>query len=305
MIPPVTFRYLRRDGDSRGWAWLLAREAGECAAELGRVMRQPVRDRPRLALWTAAYHAGMLLHPMASRRVSAASVTVRGRRLRLRFRRNQSDLYILRENFLHQIYDLDYERHAGEVRTVVDLGANIGLSALWLQARLPAARIVCVEPVAENVELLRRNASANGLGWAIEHAAIAERSGTVTVYPNEWWSSSSTTRSVSEARTGSRTRLEHVLRLPAATVPSWSVPDLMARHGLDRIDVLKVDVEGAEAALFAGDTPWLDAVRLVVMEIHRKYVDPTPIVAHLAAHGLRPVPGRPGPCDVFVREEGR
>ena len=305
MIPAVTFRYLHRDGDTRAWPWLLGREAGECARELGRVLRQPPRNWPRLGFWAAAYHAGMLVHPMASRRVATAPVTVGGRRLRVRFRRNQSDLYILRENFLYEIYDFPYEQQLGRVAAVVDLGANIGLSGLWFQARLPGARLVCVEPVEENVELLRRNAEDNGFAWTIEHAAIAGRSGTVQLYPNEWWSSSSTTRSVSEARTGSRTRLEHVLRLPPVATRAWSVPDLMARCGLETIDVLKVDVEGAEAELFAGDTSWLDAVRLVVMEIHRKYVDPAPIVARLEAHGLRPVPGRPGPCDVFVRGAGR
>jgi FkbM family methyltransferase len=301
-VPWLTFRYLHRDGDDRTWPWLVGRELRECAADMRRSARYPLRDRPRLAFWAAAYHAGMFAHPMASRRVGHAWVTVGGRRLKVRFRRNQSDLYILRENFLYEIYDFAYESRLGSVATVVDLGANIGLSGLWFQGRFPGARLVCVEPVAENVELLRENARVNGLGWAVEQAAVAASTGPVTLYPNEWWSSSSTTREVSDARTGSRTRLERLLQLPTTQVHGWSVADLMARHGLDAIDVLKVDVEGAEADVFAGDTPWLESVRLVVMEVHRKYVDPAPIVAHLASHGLRLVPGRRGPCDVFSRD---
>jgi hypothetical protein len=44
-----------------------------------------------------------------------------------------------------------------DVRTVLDLGANIGLAARWLNVRYPGARIVCVEPEPGNVQVLREN----------------------------------------------------------------------------------------------------------------------------------------------------
>jgi hypothetical protein len=47
------------------------------------------------------------------------------------------------------------------------------------------------------------------------------------------------------------------------------MPSLMQRYGLKRIDLLKIDIEGAEAELF-GDTceSWIDRVVTIVMELH-------------------------------------
>lgn len=49
-----------------------------------------------------------------------------------------------------------------------------------------------------------------------------------------------------------------------------------------------------------GDADWLDAVQTVAIEVHRKYVDPEPIMATLRRHGFR-LQHDAGPLDVFTR----
>jgi FkbM family methyltransferase len=304
-IPWVTFDYLRRDGDPPSPLWKLAmREWRECAAELRATvaLAAPYEVLP-LAFWIMAYHAGMSLHPMASRRQSKLGLGVHGHPLTILFRRNQSDLYILRENFVQRIYEFDYESVlGGSAQTIVDLGANIGLSSLYLQARFPSAQLLCVEPVDANVDMLRQNAAANDFSWLIESAAVTAESGTVSLFPNEWWSSSSITPHVAQARAGNTARLENVLQLPCQDVEGATVTDLLNRNAIDTVDIMKMDIEGAEADVLAGSTNWLERVRVLIIEIHKKYVDEEKIVAHLARAGFRRAPGRTGPTDVFIRD---
>ena len=54
-------------------------------------------------------------------------------------------------------------------------------------------------------------------------------------------------------------------------VCALSIEDVMARGGLTGIDLLKVDIEGAEAMLFDRAGAWLDAVGLIVIELHAPY----------------------------------
>ncbi|ATW50689.1 FkbM family methyltransferase [Streptomyces peucetius] len=219
------------------------------------------------------------------------------------FRDNPSDLYVLREIFLDEIYRFPYEGHcARPVRRIVDMGSNIGLSPLYFALMYPDADIAAVEPVTENVELLRANRDSNGSGWQVLQAAVADRPGTVTLYPSGWWSSSSTVRAVAERRSSHPHRPESRLGRPAVEVKAVTVPEVFERAGWDRVDILKMDIEGAEeAVLLAADTSWLDRVGVLAVDIHDKYVDRRPLVSVLAAHGFVQAAETGHHSAVFVR----
>ena len=51
-------------------------------------------------------------------------------------------------------------------------------------------------------------------------------------------------------------------------VPGWTMPSLMSLARFDAVDLLKVDIEGGEDHLFAGDSSWLDRVRCLAIEFH-------------------------------------
>src|SRR5262249_56974237 len=61
----------------------------------------------------------------------------------------------------------------GKVRRIIDVGANLGYSVLWLAARFPAARILAFEPVPEHVNLLRRAIVANALNNRVSLCPVA------------------------------------------------------------------------------------------------------------------------------------
>jgi len=63
--------------------------------------------------------------------------------------------------------------------------------------------------------------------------------------------------------------------------------EIIARSGFERIDVLKVDIEGAEVQLFSGDTSWLARVGMLMIEFHSDAREQIGFDALIARHGLR------------------
>jgi FkbM family methyltransferase len=66
-----------------------------------------------------------------------------------------------------------------------------------------------------------------------------------------------------------------------------SMSELMDLYGLDHIDFLKMDIEGAEFGMFHDTTPWLDRVDALAMEVHHAKGDPGEIVERLQQSGFR------------------
>jgi FkbM family methyltransferase len=159
-------------------------------------------------------------------------------------RSHTSDISVLKEQLVSDGYGAIVRRtHAPE--TIVDLGANTGLVARWLMQRYPAARLICVEPEPENVEMLARNLAGAA---TIVAACIGGRERRVAL-------------GTSTGSWGVR-MVDGDGQIPVVTMP-W----LIAEHELEHIDILKCDIEGAEEELFA-DAPWMERVGMAVVECH-------------------------------------
>ncbi|WP_250285172.1 FkbM family methyltransferase [Frankia sp. CiP1_Cm_nod2] len=292
-------RYLRRDEDSAqtGPLRLLARQGREFVRDIGLAWRQGL-------IWPVLeFHVRLVAgRPGDGRAHRWVRVAVGRRTARCHLRAGLSDLFVLREVFVYGIYEFPYEEAGGEVRTVLDLGSNMGASPLYFSLRFPNARVVCVEPVPENAEELRVNAAANGFDWVVEQAAVAGQPGEVRLFPSGWWASSSTTQSVAEARTAFRHRPERDLALPPLAVRAVTVDQLLDAAGWESADLLKVDVEGAEEQILLDGRPdWLRRVRVLALDIHAKYVSRERIVARLAEYGFSAAADHGPHSAIFVR----
>ncbi len=197
--------------------------------------------RPRLRILAAWWRLGL-----AGRRTVAVSVRVRGTAVRLRVA-DRSQIEAVREVLVQEEYDVPVTG----VRTIVDAGANAGMATLYLHGRHPGARIVAVEPDPGTYDLLEANTAALP-GVTCVCGALADRDGTVVLHTGaESWAAST--------RPGRG-------RPDAVVVAAETLETLAARHGLDRIDLLKLDVEGAEAEVLLG--PGMQRVGAVVFEYH-------------------------------------
>jgi FkbM family methyltransferase len=153
------------------------------------------------------------------------------------------------------VLDEEYVLPAIEPETILDLGANIGLASAWFRAHYPAARIVAVEPDPDTFAKLERNLGADDAVTLVQ-AAVGRESGEVDLFRPPGYSIAS---SVSEAHAdgGSSTR-----------VRACTIDELCAEHRLDRLDLLKLDVEGAELDALDGFSR-LDNVGTIIGEVHR------------------------------------
>ncbi|ADG76476.1 methyltransferase FkbM family [Cellulomonas flavigena DSM 20109] len=299
----TTSHYMRRDEDpaALGLVRLTAREARDCLRDVSTALsRWPGRDGRALARAMAAYHWWMATGSSGR----AGTWTLDVGTVRAHVRRHPSDLFVLREVFVDQIYAFPYRDVVGDVRRVLDVGSNVGLSPLYFSSVFPQAEVACVEPVPENLEVLEATRAANDLTWHVVAAAVAAEPGEVTLYPSGWWSSSSTSGHVAHAREASAHRPEHRLGRQPVTVRAVTVPQLLDELGWDGVDVLKMDIEGAEAEVLAADADWLDRVGVLAVDIHAKYVARGELLTVLARHGLRPAAEAGAHASVFVRERG-
>lgn len=189
--------------------------------------------------------------------------------------------------------------------TVLDVGANLGLYTV-IAARLagPSGRVVAFEPSAENAALLRRNVEGNGLAWVVcERIALSDREGEVRLH-------------VSAENKGEHTILPGVIEEAAAeTVPTTTLDRYLEGHGIGRVDLVKIDIQGAEPIVLDGMRETLATlapalfVEFYPHGIRKAGRDPLALLATLASHGyslshvdqmtgeVRPV----GDPDRFVR----
>jgi FkbM family methyltransferase len=159
-----------------------------------------------------------------------------------------SDFDVLNEVLVLGEYD---DLRLESPRVIFDIGSHIGVSILRLRDSYPESRIYGFEPdpatflrLAENVAQL---ADVTVLPWA-----IGECDGRITFFPRRqsWLSSLSSE--------GSR---------KSVNVESVTLDRALERLGVTNLDLIKIDVEGAEAAILRGFRG-LPRVRMIVGELH-------------------------------------
>jgi FkbM family methyltransferase len=159
------------------------------------------------------------------------------------------------------------------VQTVVDLGANVGLSFRWLRARYPRARFVCVEPDPGNLEILRANVRAVDGEARIYGTCIGGHERQVTLHTTEGeWGFRMTDDDLAndDATSGL-----HVMTMDT----------LLTDAGIDRIGILKCDIEGAEAELFADCRSWIDRIDAMSVECHNDTMPSDALMSAVSANG--------------------
>jgi FkbM family methyltransferase len=175
--------------------------------------------------------------------------TPRGRTVRLHYRKDTSDLATIGSTFrlwgtLHDEYDLASIQSYG---LLVDVGAHIGSVCVAYLVDNKSAHAVAVEPLPENIDMIRKNA---------ESAGVAER---LTIIEGAFGTSaisygSDDHRYIGNGRGGTE----------VVTVPEASLSAIVEKHG--PVTVLKTDCEGGEWALLAD--PAIADVPLIVGEYH-------------------------------------
>ncbi len=174
----------------------------------------------------------------------------------LRCRPNSSDPCVFRQIFIEREYAcLDDVPAAG---LIVDCGAYVGYSAAYFLTRFPGCKLIAVEPDPANFELLCRNLVPYGASAQAIAAGVWSRPVRLALAESPY----------RDGREWSR----HIRVCPPdepGGFPAVDIGGLLARSGHDRISILKIDIEGAEAQVFSENhESWIDRVDNLVIELH-------------------------------------
>lgn len=175
-----------------------------------------------------------------------------------RLRIPSTDVSAYRQVFLKRQYDFVMTPAPA---VIVDAGANIGLASIWFANRYPDARIIALEPEQSNFELLRANVAPYPQIVPVQ-AALWHRDEEIRLIDpglGEWGFMAE----VQPAAGDLRGDLCH-------TVTAVTVDRLMADHGLRRIDLFKIDIEGSEREVFSDAASWIGCVDALVIELHER-----------------------------------
>jgi FkbM family methyltransferase len=152
---------------------------------------------------------------------------------------------------------------------VVDVGANIGASALWFLT-LPPRRLICLEPSSESFGLLEKNVA--GLpNVEIYPWGLFGRDCEVPLYRGRNQAMQNSV--VKSVETG---EVCETIKLRRASTA-------LAELGVDRISVLKIDTEGCEVPILADIAALLPKVDILYLEYHSEQ-DRRDIEAMMASH---------------------
>ncbi|MFN8593685.1 MAG: FkbM family methyltransferase [Thermomicrobiales bacterium] len=149
---------------------------------------------------------------------------------------------------------------------IIDAGAHVGVATHYFKHRHPHARVLAIEANPATFSLLRRNISHNGLDDVhLRHAALAPEAGEITFYTGTDGEQSSSWGDSAIRQPWHGEEATSAVRVPAITLSSLLT---------ERVDVLKLDIEGLETAVLAEAAPQLARVRRIVLEFHGTRANP-------------------------------
>lgn len=224
-------------------------------------------------------------------------------------RENTLDAYIYEEIFVREQYLIKPEDlrkfvalasngHA-EPKVIFDLGANIGMAAVYFAQQYPDAKIYSVEPDQENYELMLKNTKKIPNIYPIL-GAVWDETDRVHI----------ANRQDIKTRSGRLNKASYMVESgekdDEPTIQAYTIPELMFKYGVDVIDVCKIDVQGAEKRIFENDTSWLSRTRYLFIETHDRYLDGCfyAVVEAVKKHGFVYIggSGRDGDCLFFAKK---
>ncbi|MFJ8535841.1 FkbM family methyltransferase [Streptomyces sp. NPDC093591] len=182
------------------------------------------------------------------------------------------------------IYLTDLQ-HLREGDTVIDIGAHLGLSSLFVSDRVPGVRVIACEPARATFACLAQNFADHLPGGIALNKAVADKPGSAefTFYPAD-----ETMATLEEDERDDQRNIEAVLtnlgvgekeqaaywenfrsKVERYTVPVTTVAELIAEHQVESVDLLKIDVERSELAVLrgVGEANW-PRIRNIAVEVH-------------------------------------
>ena len=167
------------------------------------------------------------------------------------------DVRFIEEIILKGCYSPDANFRINPNFTVIDAGANIGVFTVTAALQAKGGKVIAIEPESENFQFLKANVEANGLkNVVLVNKAISDTTGTARMYVTN----PGTNSILLEPTTPD-------IPIEVKICQSITMNELLEANKLDQVDLMKMDIEGAEFLAFR-DWTWLERVVRIVLEVH-------------------------------------
>lgn len=163
---------------------------------------------------------------------------------KIRFSDSAALLNMYENIFLNECYRFN---PSGSHPVIIDCGANIGLSVLWLAEHYPGASVLAFEPESSLFRMLQQNITANNFQADLRSDAV--------------WNQNTEVRF-----TTGKKQDAHISESGTATAKAIRLKDVL--QTFTHIDLLKIDIEGAEYAVLNDCRDELHKVKNLFVECH-------------------------------------
>ena len=179
------------------------------------------------------------------------SISVPGIKAPISLRSGTSDIPTFNQVFVAQEYNVKHIKQAPKV--IIDAGANIGLFTVFIKNRFPDAKIICIEPHPDNFETLKKNVSYYDNIFC-ENCGLWNKEVMLKVYDK--YNIGNWAMVVEESH-------------EEGNIKATTIKRLMDTYSIDRIDLLKLDIETSERELFLSNYEvWLPKTKMIIIELH-------------------------------------
>jgi FkbM family methyltransferase len=173
---------------------------------------------------------------------------------KITLRPNSSDVTTFKHIFAHDDYNYTLDQ---EPKIIIDAGANIGLASIYFTNKYSSARIIAIELSPSNFQVLAKNTDLYKNIEAI-NAGL--------------WPTNQTLKFKEEGFSPWGYKVNNKLEGNSISIDSITIPDIIEKFNLNIIDLLKIDIEGAEVELFSENyETWLPKVKYIMVEFHDRW----------------------------------
>jgi FkbM family methyltransferase len=170
-----------------------------------------------------------------------------------------------------------------QASVIVDIGANVGASALWFHNCFPDARLYCYEPSPTNLRFLKHNVAPIERIHVLEYG-LSDRDDEVKLFIGALHYMQNSV--IPNVETQQRFEMAQLRRASTELV----------RAGIEAISILKLDTEGCEVPILRDIAAWIPAIDLAFIEYHseedRQVIEDLFRPAHALARAKSDLPHR-------------
>ena len=188
-----------------------------------------------------------------------------------------SDYWVFRGVINEHQYKIQEEAfEKNKALRIIDAGANVGYTSIYLNHFHPNSTIIAIEPLPENIAIIQENLALNQLtNIHVENQALWYKKTQLSILSDFRDRREHSTRTVETEEKGDK------------LTPSITLKEVMEKYQLEAVDFLKIDIEGAEKMIFENDVNLnavLERTKVVAIEIHDEFDCRNQILGVLKQH---------------------